>query len=106
MDDSDAVRIIERRRDAWLDEDLDTLRGRAALEAMVRRNYERFRPVACEFHAIVARVSTVLAEWTTTLEARATGDRWALRAMRICEVRDGKLSWWREYRAPLEPVTR
>jgi len=124
MNASDAVAVIERRRDAWLDEDLDTylgltaedyvievdgkedVRGRAALEEMVRRNYERFRPVAWEFHAIVARGSTVLAEWTTTLEARATGERWALRAMSICEVRDGVLSWWREYRAPIERVTR
>jgi len=123
MDDSEAVALIEKRRNGWLDEDLDTylaltaedyvvevdgkedVRGRAALEAMVRRNYERFRPIAWEFHEIAAHGSTVLAEWTTTIEARATGERWAMRAMSIAEVRNGVLCWWREYRAGIEQVT-
>ncbi len=119
MDRSDAVALIEKRRDAWLNEDLETylgltaedyvvevdgkedVRGRAALETMVKRNYERFRPVAWDFHEIAVHDSKVLAEWTVTLESRATGDRFSLRAMSIGEIRDGVLVWWREYRLPM-----
>lgn len=119
MERSDAVALIEKRRDAWLNEDLDTylgltaedyvvevdgkedVRGRAALEEMVRRNFRRFRPVAWEFHEVAVHGSKVLAEWTVTLEARATGDRWSMNAMSICELHDGVIWWWREYRQPM-----
>jgi limonene-1,2-epoxide hydrolase len=119
MDYSEARGLIERRSNAWLNEDLDTylgltaedyvvevdgkedVRGRAALEAMVRRNYTRFRPIAWEFHELAVHGSKVLAEWTVTLEARETGARWSMRAMSICEIREGVICWWREYRQPM-----
>lgn len=115
---SEAVALIEERRDAWLNQDLEAylsltaedylfeadgkeqLRGRVAMEDMVRRNYERFRPISWEFHEIAVHRSNVLAEWTVTLEARANGARWSFPAMSICEIRDGAIAWWREYRWP------
>jgi len=115
---SEAVALIKKRRDAWVHGDLETylgltaedyvlevdgheeLRGRAALEDMIRRNYERFRPVSWDFHEIVSHGSKVLAEWTVAMEEKATGIRWSVMGMSICEVRDSVLTWWREYRSP------
>jgi ketosteroid isomerase-like protein len=122
MEPSEAVALIQKRADAWVNEDLATylaltaedcvvevngkadMPDRSALEEAVRRNYERFRPIAWDFHEIVADGSKVFAEWTTTLEARDTGVRWSYKAMSVCEVRDGVLCWWHEYRAPVTQV--
>jgi hypothetical protein len=53
----------------------EELRGRAAFEDMIRRNYERLRPVSWDFHEIVSHGSKVLAEWTVASEEKATGIR-------------------------------
>lgn len=117
MDHAEAVALLEKRRDAWLHQDLDRYlglfaadfvfeaggveqtRGRAALENAVRHNYERFNPVSWEFHEIAVHGQNVLAEWTVTLEERATGTRRSMKAMFICEIQDGITTWVREYRA-------
>jgi limonene-1,2-epoxide hydrolase len=78
----------------------EELRGRAAFADMIRRNYERFRPVSWDFHEIVSHGSKVLAEWTVAMEDKASGTIWSVKGMSICEVREGVLSWWREYRSP------
>jgi hypothetical protein len=122
MEPSEAVALIQKRADAWVNEDLTTylaltaedytvevngkedVPDRSALEETVRRNYERFRPVAWDFHELAANGSKVFAEWTVILEARATGVRWSYKAMSVCEVRDGVLRWWHEYRAPVTEV--
>jgi limonene-1,2-epoxide hydrolase len=119
VDRAEVAAFLERRSRAWLDEDLETylgltaedytveasgavdVRGRAELEAQVRRNYQRFRPVAWEYHEIAVHGSNVLAEWTVTMESRSDGNRWSLHAMSIGEIRDGRLLWWREYRLPI-----
>ena len=119
MERSEAAAFLERRSRAWLAGDLETylgltaedytveangavdVRGRAELEQQVRRNYERFRPVAWDYHEIAVDGSRVLAEWTVTMEARGDGHRWSLRAMSVGEIRDGRLQWWREYRLPI-----
>ena len=120
MDRAQAVAIIEKRRVAWLSEDLDTYlslfsddfafyvngieltRGRSALENAVRRSYLRFRPVSWEFHEVAVHDSTVLAEWTVTTEVRTTGAKRSIRAMCICEISDGLITCQREYQSPLE----
>jgi limonene-1,2-epoxide hydrolase len=119
MDQAEPAALVLKRRDAWLSEDLDTYlsltaddytieadgieqnRGRASLEQTVRRNYEKYRPISWEFHEMAVDGTKVLAEWTVTMEARSTGSRWSLKAMSICEVRNGQLAWWREYRLPI-----
>jgi limonene-1,2-epoxide hydrolase len=118
VEHSEAVTLVEKRRDAWVNEDLETylgltgedyvlevngheeLRGRVAFENMIRRNYERFLPVSWDFHEIVSHDPHVLAEWTVTMEEKRSGARWSVMGMSICEVRNGVLTWWREYRSP------
>jgi hypothetical protein len=118
MDHAEAAGLLERRRDAWLREDVDAylrmfsddftfsvngvelVEGRLALENAVRRSYLRFRPLTWEFHDIAVHGANVLSEWTVAIEERATGTRRVVRAMSICEIRDGLTTWQREYRAP------
>ena len=119
MDRAQAVTFIEQRRDAWLDEDVDAYldmfsedfafyvngveltRGRPALENAIRRSYLRFRPISWEFHEIAVHGDHVLAEWTVIMEERTTGAERTIRAMSICEIRDGRTTWQREYQSPI-----
>jgi limonene-1,2-epoxide hydrolase len=114
VEHSEAVALIEKRRDAWVNEDLETylgltaedyvlevngheeLHGRVAFENMIRRNYERFLPVSWDFHEIVSHGRHVLAEWTVTMEEKVSRARWSVVGMSICEVRNGVLTWRRE----------
>jgi limonene-1,2-epoxide hydrolase len=122
MEHSEAAALVRKRAGAWVNEDLTTyldltaedyvvevngksdVPDRSALAEAVTRNYERFRPIAWDFHEIAADGSKVFAEWTVILEARETGVRWSYKAMSVCEVRDGALRWWHEYRAPVTQV--
>jgi len=115
MDRAEAVALIEKRRNAWLSEDVDTylsmfskdfafyvngvelIAGRRALENAVRRNYLRFQPVSWEFSEIAVHGSNVLAEWTVTMTERTTGTKQSIRAMSICEIGDGLTTWQREH---------
>ena len=117
MERTEAVELLERRRNAWLREDVDAYlstfaedfvfqadgveesRGKASLEAIIRRSYEQFRPVNWEFHDIAVHGSNVLAEWTVTVEDRYTRATSTMNAMYISEVRNGVSTWIREYRA-------
>jgi hypothetical protein len=117
MDHGEAARLMARRRDAWLQEDVDSylrmfsddfsfsangvelIQGRLALENAVRRSYLRFRPASWEFHHVAVHGSVVLSEWTAAMEDRTTGAVRSIRAMSVCEIRDGVTTWQREYRA-------
>jgi uncharacterized protein (TIGR02246 family) len=117
VDRAEAVRLFEKRRDAFLAEDLEAyvslfaedmllqtptseVRGRAAYREMVRRAYDAMRPVSFEFHEIAVHESRVLAEWTITLAVRADDSERAYRGMSICELDDGLIRWWREFYDP------
>ena len=39
----------------------------------------------------------VLAEWTISAERRSDGAVVEWEGMSVCELRDGRISWWREY---------
>ena len=117
MDHEQAVALLKKRSDAWLNQDLDSYlslfdedfvflaggveqsRGRAALAEAVRRNYELFHPIIWEFHEIAVHGQNILAEWTVTLEEKVTGAQHSMRAMFICEIRDGLATCVREYQA-------
>lgn len=119
VDRAEAVALIEKRRDAWIAEDVDTylsmfsddflfhvngvelIKGRSALENAVRRSYLRFQPISWEFDEIAVHGAHVLAEWTVTMETRATGAKRSIRAMSIGEIRDGLMTWQREYQFSL-----
>jgi hypothetical protein len=115
MDRAESVALLNRRRDAWLNRDLDSYlslfaedfvfyaggveqtRGRAALAEAVRRNYEQFNPIGWDLHEIAVNGQNVSAKWTVTWEEKASGARRSIRAMFICEIRNGLATWGREY---------
>jgi limonene-1,2-epoxide hydrolase len=111
---ADAHAMFDRRRRAWLAEDvaayldcwvddlvLETpgtvVRGRAAYEAMVRGSLAWAKPAAFEVHHVAADGDVVLADWTITVERRADRESIAWRGMSACELREGRIVWWREY---------
>jgi ketosteroid isomerase-like protein len=111
----DAHVLFDRRRAAWLAEDLDayvgcfdddvvlevpgrTVHGRAEYEPMARSSFEWAKPRSFEFHHLaVGQDDVVMADWTITVERRSDGESVSWRGMSICTIRDGRITWWREY---------
>jgi uncharacterized protein (TIGR02246 family) len=117
---ADATALFDRRRRAWLDEDLDAylalwtddmtfqspvhaepLRGRAAFESLVRASAARTRPLRFDFEHLAVTGEVVLAEWTIAVARRDDGREVAWRGMSACALRDGRVAWWREYWNPM-----
>jgi uncharacterized protein (TIGR02246 family) len=111
----EARAVYERRRAAWLAEDLDaylacfaedvvletpgrTVHGHAEYEPMARQSFAWAKPKSFDFHHIaVGDDNVVMCDWTITVERRADGGEVTWRGMNTCELRDGKIVWWREY---------
>jgi hypothetical protein len=117
MDYDDAVALLEKRRDAWLQRDVDAYvslfsedfvsadgshqtSGRTEWAEVVRQSDERAIPIDWEFHAIAVHGSNILAEYTVTMEPKGTGVRRSVRGMSISEVRGGTFVSHRDYRWP------
>jgi limonene-1,2-epoxide hydrolase len=117
----EAVALFERRRAAWLGEDLDAylalwaedmtfqspmhaepLRGRAAFAELVRRSLTLARPASFDFTHIAVHGTIVLAEWRIAIEQRDGGRRVEWWGMSVAEIRDGLIHRWREYWNPAD----
>jgi uncharacterized protein (TIGR02246 family) len=117
----EAVALFDRRRRAWLAEDLEgylalwaddvtfgapshrePLRGRSAYAALVRRSLDVARPVRFDIHHLAVHGPIVLAEWTIAVERRDGGRRVEWSGMSVAEVRDGLIHVWREYWDPAD----
>jgi limonene-1,2-epoxide hydrolase len=111
----EARSVFEKRRAAWLAEDVDaylecfaddvvletprrTVRGRSEYEAMTRRSFEWAKPKSFDFHHLAtADDDVVMCDWTITVERRSDGGEITWRGMNVCGLRDGRITWWREY---------
>src|SRR3989442_10016309 len=90
----DALALFERRRRAWLDEDLngylalwtedmtfqsplhaEPLRGRSAFAELVGRSLATTRPVRFDLEHLAVWGDVVLAEWCIAIERRGSGGR-------------------------------
>ncbi len=117
---ADAIALFEKRRVAWLQEDLDTylalwaedmtfqspvhhepLRGRDAFGELVRQSSQITRPLRFDFAHIAVQADLVLAEWVIAVERRDDHRRLEWRGMSIAEIRDGMIVMWREYWNPM-----
>lgn len=115
----EAVALFDRRREAWLREDLaaylavwaedmtfespvheQPVRGRAAFAAIVHQSAALVRPVSFDFEHLAVRGAMVLAEWRIVIERRDSGRQLAWRGMSAAEIRDGLIVQWREYWNP------
>lgn len=119
-----ALALFERRRDAWLAEDVEAylacftddvvvqtpgrepVRGMHDYAALVRRSLAALRPTTFDFHELAVDGDVVLAEWTITLTVRDGGGTISYRGMSSCELRGDRIARWREYYDPadLRPV--
>jgi ketosteroid isomerase-like protein len=111
----DARAVFDKRRAAWLAEDVDayldcfaddvvletpnrTVHGRAEYEPMTRMSFQWAKPKSFDFHYItVGDDNVVMCDWTITVERRSDGGEITWRGMNVCELRDGQIKWWREY---------
>lgn len=122
MTPADAIRWFDRRRRAWLADDLDAylacwaedmrfaspvhpvpLVGRAAYAALVRRAAAAIRPIAFDVHHLATVGDVVLAEWTIRVAARTADRTWGWDGMSRARYRpDGRIADWREYWNPAD----
>jgi ketosteroid isomerase-like protein len=111
----DAKAVFDRRRAAWLAEDVDAyldcwvddlvletpgrepVRGRAEYHEMVTRSFSWAKPRAFDFHHLAVEGDIVHADWTISVERRGDGGVVEWRGMSVAELRDGRIVWWREY---------
>ena len=119
----EAIALFEKRRRAWLAEDIDAylalwaddmtfqspvhaepLRGRAAFADLVRQSCVLSSPLRFDFEHIAVHGSMVLAEWRIAIRQRDSGRELAWHGMSVAEVRDGLIRTWREYWNPLALV--
>ena len=118
---SSAIELFERRRAAWLGEDVDgylalwaedmsfqspvhaePLVGKTAYSELIHRSMTMIQPVAFDIYHLAVEDPLVLAEWRAEVEWRADGRRSSWRGMSVCEIRDGLITFWREYWNPAD----
>jgi uncharacterized protein (TIGR02246 family) len=122
---AEAAALFDRRREAWLQEDLGAylacwaedmtfssplhdppLEGRGAYAALVEQSATHVQPLRFDVHHVAAVGDVVLAEWTSTVVQRANGAPLGWDGMSRAQYRDGLITRWREYWDPaaLAPV--
>lgn len=117
-----ARQLFERRRDAWLAQDVDRyldlfapdleiampgrsepVRGREPYAEIVRGSFAWAAPEAFTFHELAVNGDAVLAEWTISVRRRDDGARFEWHGMSIARIDvDGRIARWREYWDPRE----
>jgi ketosteroid isomerase-like protein len=112
----EAIDLFERRRKAWLAEDLEAyfalwaddmtfkspmhdepLQGKRAYEDMVRQSATFVRPLGFDIMSIAVNGDLVLAEWKITLEWRVQGVTVSYTGMSRSTIRNGLITEWSEY---------
>lgn len=116
--------VFDRRVDAWLAEDVDayvacwhddmriemptgTIEGAAKYRKLVEASFGWAAPVSFDVHrlAVDPRAAVVFADWTIRARRRDDDVVVEWRGLSVCELRDGKIVWWREHHlAPPSPV--
>lgn len=121
LDVEEAAAQFERRRRAWLAEDLDgyldcftddvaldlpgrsePIHGRDRYERLVQGSFAWARPRAFDVHHLAVADDVVLAEWSIAVERREDGVGVGWRGMSACGFRDGRIAWWREHWDPAQ----
>ena len=123
---SDDLRAAFRRRvDAWLAADLDAymdcwaddmvielpsgvIEGAERYRKLVAAGFAWAAPVSFDVHHLAfttADGDVALADWTIRARRREDDALIEWRRLSVCELRDGKIKWWREHHlAPPSPV--
>ena len=121
----DAARaVFARRVDAWLAQDVDAyvacwhddmriemptgvVEGAARYRKLVVGSFAWAAPVSFDVHHLAVEGNVVLADWTIRARRREDAVLVEWRGLSVCELRDGRISWWREHHlappAPADP---
>ncbi|MGQ0824805.1 MAG: nuclear transport factor 2 family protein [Actinomycetota bacterium] len=121
--DPDLAAVFQRRVDAWLAEDVDAylecwhddmeltlpggrvVSGIESYRTLVEQSFVWAAPVSFDVHALATEGDIVFADWTVRARRRADNVVVEWRGLSICQLRDGKITWWREHHlAPPAPV--
>lgn len=112
----EARAVFARRVDAWLAADIvsyvdcwhDDLRielptgvivGAATYRTLVETSFAWAAPVSFDVHhfAVDEAVGIVFADWTIRVRRRDDDVLVEWRGLSVCELRDGRIVWWREH---------
>jgi ketosteroid isomerase-like protein len=119
----EARALFERRRAAWLAEDVPgyldcwhddlvlempdrSVRGRPEYEELVRASFAWARPRAFDIHHLAVAGDVALADWTISVTRRNDGAVVEWRGMSAAGLHDGRIVWWREYYEDPEALAR
>jgi ketosteroid isomerase-like protein len=114
--------VFMRRVDAWLAADLDAymdcwaddmvielpsgvIEGAQKYRKLVAAGFDWAEPVAFDIHHLASTdQGAALADWTIRARRREDDVLIEWRGLSVCELRDGKITWWREHHlAPPAP---
>jgi limonene-1,2-epoxide hydrolase len=117
-----ARELFARRVAAWLAEDVDgylacwhrdmvitlpsgVVTGIDAYRTLVESSFRWAVPVSFDVHRLAVDGSCVLADWTIRARRRDDGVVVEWQGLSVCEVRDGRIAWWREHHlTPPAPI--
>jgi limonene-1,2-epoxide hydrolase len=122
----EARNVFARRIAAWLAEDIDAyvdcwhedmriemptdvIEGAARYRKLLVGSFAWAMPVSFDVHhlAVDGPNDIVFADWTIRARRREDDVLVEWRGLSVCEIRDGRISWWREHHlAPPGPVSR
>jgi limonene-1,2-epoxide hydrolase len=120
----EARAVFARRIEAWLAQDVDayvdcwhhdmriemptgTIEGAAKYRRLVEASFAWAAPVSFDVHhlAIDPDASVVFADWTIRAYRRDDDVTVEWRGLSVCELRDGRIAWWKEYHlSPPAPI--
>jgi len=112
----DARAVFDRRVAAWLAQDVDayvacwhddmriempsgTIEGAAKYRKLVDASFAWAAPVSFDVHhlAVDGPNDIVFADWTIRARRREDNALVEWRGLSVCELKDGRISWWREH---------
>jgi ketosteroid isomerase-like protein len=118
-----AQAVFTRRVDAWLAADLDAymdcwhddmvivlpsgvIEGAEKYRRLVAAGFQWAEPATFDVHHFAVAGAIVFADWTITARRRDDDAVIGWQGLSVCELRDGRISWWREHHlAPPAPVS-
>lgn len=123
MNQQDIQILIEKAKDAWVAQDVDTLaqlftvdgelivpsqrwRGQESIREEVNHFKQQYSDVKIDIQRIIVGANQAVVEWYYEDTEKATGRRNKADDVIVVDFRDGKINRWREYFDTQTPANR